>query len=84
MWVCPPASNRGEWCCPVCRVTLWQETVQQHYQQELAKLAVPATPHSKKKRSRSGKSSQAVSKTEGGVCKLVQDSQQVSLVGLKK
>jgi len=78
--VCPPASKlREEWCCPVCHVTLWQETVQQHYQQELARLAMPTSARVKKKRSsQSGKSSQAGGRTEGGSRKLIQDSQQVN------
>lgn len=44
--------SRGELCCPICEVTLWPGTLEQHYQQELAKLGntTPSLSHSKKRR----------------------------------
>ncbi len=46
--------------CPICDLTLWPGRVEQHHQQELAKLASPSPSlaHSKKRRS----SSSAVAK----------------------
>lgn len=44
--------SRGVVTCPVCELTLWPGKVEEHYQQELAKLMgpSPSLAHSKRKR----------------------------------
>lgn len=71
------AKARAELCCPVCRITLWPGMVEQHYQQELAKLGstTPSLAHSKKRTSHPGASWEG--KAEGRRKKLIKEAQQV-------
>ena len=77
----PAAKVRtGELCCPICEVTLWPETVEQHYKQELAKLCNTTTLHSKKRQASSSSTGTAnkEGRKEMRERKLFQHAHQVS------